>query len=172
MERDTEAPAPTSGATEPLWGEIVQPATPSDAPTVPRPDWNQIVNDIGAFWPKNKFDGKTTAVRLRMESQLGSILRAAKETGHGDDPGGFLTGKARAYCDATEPRYTVRFSRFLAEEYFARDWEPEAPAMPKAAPTQRDLNKIHNAQVILSLMTPEERAAYDQGKGALHAIGQ
>ena len=64
------------------------------------------------------------------------MVRAAGE-GH-EDPEGFLEAKARSYVAATEPRYVVKFSKFLGSEFYARNWVREPPeAEPDARPSPR-----------------------------------
>ena len=64
------------------------------------------------------------------------MVRAAGE-GH-EDPAGFLEAKARSYVAATEPRYVVKFSKFLGSEFYARNWVREPPeAEPDARPSPR-----------------------------------
>ena len=64
------------------------------------------------------------------------MVRAAGE-GH-EDPAGFLEAKVRSYVAATEPRYVVKFSKFLGSEFYARNWVREPPeAEPDARPSPR-----------------------------------
>ena len=52
--------------------------------------------------------------------------RIAKAAGD-DDPATFLEARARAYCEATEPRYVKTFGRFISGELYTRQWvrQPE-----------------------------------------------
>lgn len=105
-------------------------------PTPSKPDFDDLLERIESFYPPNRFDGKTSQTRFQLEIDWPKVVRAAGE-GH-EDPAGFLEAKARSYVAATEPRYVVKFSKFLGSEFYARNWVREPPeAEPDARPSPR-----------------------------------
>lgn len=105
-------------------------------PTPSKPDFDDLLERIESFYPPNRFDGKTSQTRFHLEIDWPKVVRAAGE-GH-EDPAGFLEAKARSYVAATEPRYVVKFSKFLGSEFYARNWVREPPeAEPDARPSPR-----------------------------------
>lgn len=105
-------------------------------PTPSKPDFDDLLERIESFYPPNRFDGKTSQTRSQLEIDWPKVVRAAGE-GH-EDPAGFLEAKARSYVAATEPRYVVKFSKFLGSEFYARNWVREPPeAEPDARPSPR-----------------------------------
>ena len=105
-------------------------------PTPSKPDFDDLLERIESFYPPNRFDGKTSQTRFQLEIDWPKVVRAAGE-GH-EDPAGFLEAKVRSYVAATEPRYVVKFSKFLGSEFYARNWVREPPeAEPDARPSPR-----------------------------------
>lgn len=105
-------------------------------PTPHEADFDRLLDRIEGFYPPNRFDGKTSQTRFQLEIDWPKVVRAAGE-GH-EDPAGFLEAKARSYVAATEPRYVVKFSKFLGSEFYARNWVREPPeAEPDARPSPR-----------------------------------
>ena len=105
-------------------------------PTPSKPDFDDLLERIESFYPPNRFDGKTSQTRFQLEIDWPKVVRAAGE-GH-EDPAGFLEAKARSYVAETEPRYVVKFSKFLGSEFYARNWVREPPeAEPDARPSPR-----------------------------------
>lgn len=105
-------------------------------PTPSKPDFDDLLERIESFYPPNRFDGKTSQTCFQLEIDWPKVVRAAGE-GH-EDPAGFLEAKARSYVAATEPRYVVKFSKFLGSEFYARNWVREPPeAEPDARPSPR-----------------------------------
>lgn len=105
-------------------------------PTPHEADFDRLLDRIEGFYPPNRFDGETSQTRFQLEIDWPKVVRAAGE-GH-EDPAGFLEAKARSYVAATEPRYVVKFSKFLGSEFYARNWVREPPeAEPDARPSPR-----------------------------------
>ena len=99
--------------------------------------------------------------------------RIAKAAGD-DDPATFLEARARAYCEATEPRYVKTFGRFISGELYTRQWvrQPEE-TKPRASPRSLERPAKSRSQENLeanmartwAYMTPAERAEYQRRHG-------
>ena len=142
----------------------------SSYPPTPHEDFDSLLDRIEGFYPTNRFDGKTSQTRMQLEIDWPKIVRAAGDA----DPAAFLEARARAYCEATEPRYVKTFGRFLTGELYARQWvsqpeEPKARASPQCrerpAKSQSQENLEANMARTWAYMTPAERAEYQRRHG-------
>lgn len=138
----------------------------STPPTPSKPDFGNLLDRIEAFYPTNRFDGKTSQSRMQLEVDWPKIVKAAGDS----DPSMFLEAKARAYAEATDEQYVKTFSRFIGGELYARNWEKPKPEAPKPRPGQplksrSQQNLEANLAKTWQYMTPEERARYQQQGG-------
>jgi hypothetical protein len=142
----------------------------SSYPPTPHEDFDSLLDRIEGFYPTNRFDGKTSQTRMQLEIDWPKIVRAAGDA----DPAAFLEARARAYCEATEPRYVKTFGRFLTGELYARQWvsqpeEPKARASPQCrerpAKSRSQENLEANMARTWAYMTPAERAEYQRRHG-------
>ena len=142
----------------------------SSYPPTPHEDFDSLLDRIEGFYPTNRFDGKTSQTRMQLEIDWPKIVRAAG----GADPAAFLEARARAYCEATEPRYVKTFGKLNSGELYARQWvsqpeEPKARASPQCrerpAKSQSQENLEANMARTWAYMTPAERAEYQRRHG-------
>ncbi|MBT1161254.1 hypothetical protein JS541_05175 [Bifidobacterium sp. SO1] len=161
---ETSAEAPkndaVSGQTTELQNNRTTEHSSFTPPTPSRPDFDRLLDRVESFYPTNRFDGRVTQVRFDLEAEWPKVIRAAGDA----DPVSFFEAKCRAYVDATEECYVCRFSRFLAQELYARNWQKQLPpsqsAFVKPPVSRSQQNLDHNRQVVWDLMTPEERDRY------------
>ena len=143
---------------------LLTPPTPHEA------DFDRLLDRIEGFYPPNRFDGKTSRTRMQLEIDWPRIAKAAGD----DDPATFLEARARAYCEATEPRYVKTFGRFISGELYTRQWvrQPEE-TKPRASPRSLERPAKSRSQENLeanmartwAYMTPAERAEYQRRHG-------
>ena len=139
-------------------------------PTPHEADFDRLLDRIEGFYPPNRFDGKTSRTRMQLEIDWPRIAKAAGD----DDPATFLEARARAYCEATEPRYVKTFGRFISGELYTRQWvrQPEE-TKPRASPRSLERPAKSRSQENLeanmartwAYMTPAERAEYQRRHG-------
>ena len=134
---------------------IYSPPTPSRA-VATKPDVERVMREVAGFYPSNRFDGAKGSVRFDLEAQWPKIVKAS---GGAADAESWFIERARAYVAAQDDeRYVKKFSRFLGAEDYATAWKPAQPK--QAPPSKQMLNRQHNWQVAVSLMTDEEKRKY------------
>lgn len=86
-----------------------------------------VSSKLKDIWPRERWDGDVTSVRLDLEARLPQIAAYAET----DDVAGWLEAKAREYLGSvSQPRYVKRFGKWLGGEGWKLAYAPARPERP------------------------------------------